>query len=107
MGKITKWDVELANFDVRFGPRTAIKGQVLADFVAEFSPRSELEMVQEPFGSANASGAQKNVGPAWKMFVDGASNSLGSGAEVVLVSPDSIMHEHSLRLSFNASNNEA
>ena len=41
------------------------------------------------------------------MFVDGASNSRESGAGVVLISPDGIMHEHSLRLSFNASNNEA
>ena len=38
--RISKWAVELANFSIRFQPRTAIKAQVLADFVAEFSPRA-------------------------------------------------------------------
>jgi hypothetical protein len=36
--RLCKWSLELANFDIRYQPRTAIKGQVLADFVAEFSP---------------------------------------------------------------------
>ena len=37
-GRILKWAVELGQFDVKFQPRTAIKAQTLADFVAEFSP---------------------------------------------------------------------
>ena len=36
--KVSKWAVELGEFDIRYQPRTAIKAQVLADFVAEFSP---------------------------------------------------------------------
>lgn len=35
--RICKWSLELANFDIRYQPRMAIKGQVLADFVAELS----------------------------------------------------------------------
>ena len=34
-GRIGKWAVELAPFAVRFVARTAIKSQVLADFIAE------------------------------------------------------------------------
>ena len=41
------------------------------------------------------------------MYVDVASNARGAGVGIVLVSPKGIRLEHSLRLSFRASNNEA
>ena len=31
------WVVELSEFDVRYHPRTTIKVQALADFIAEFT----------------------------------------------------------------------
>nr|CAH66330.1 H0813E03.7 [Oryza sativa] len=37
VGRIAKWIVELSQFDVHFAPRTAIKSQVLADFVADWT----------------------------------------------------------------------
>ena len=37
-GRILKWAVELGQYDIKFRPRTAIKAQALADFVAEFAP---------------------------------------------------------------------
>ena len=36
-GRIAKWGTILGAFDIRYMPRTAIKGQVLADLVAEFA----------------------------------------------------------------------
>jgi ribonuclease HI len=41
------------------------------------------------------------------LFVDGASNSKGSGAGIVLVSPERLVLEQAVRLKFSASNNEA
>ena len=35
-GRVSKWALELGQYDIQFLPKTAIKGQVLADFVAEF-----------------------------------------------------------------------
>ena len=35
-GRLSRWVVELAEFDIHYRPRTAIKGQVVADFLAEF-----------------------------------------------------------------------
>ena len=35
----------LKAFDIRYKPKSSVKGQVLADFVAEFSPRNKGEMV--------------------------------------------------------------
>ena len=44
-GRIAKWGTRLGSFDVRYRPRSSVKGQVLADFVAKFSPRREVETV--------------------------------------------------------------
>ena len=41
MGRIAKWGIRLGAFDIRYKPRNSVKGQVLANFVAEFSPRDE------------------------------------------------------------------
>ncbi|XP_024018099.1 uncharacterized protein K02A2.6-like [Morus notabilis] len=38
-GRLLKWSVELSQFDIKYMPRIAIKGQALADFLAEFSHR--------------------------------------------------------------------
>ena len=43
----------------------------------------------------------------WKVYVDGAANQKGSGVGLVLVSPEKITIERSLRLGFLTTNNEA
>ncbi|KAI5317941.1 hypothetical protein L3X38_037648 [Prunus dulcis] len=37
-GRVTKWAIELRAFDIRYQPRTAQKGQVIADFLVECYP---------------------------------------------------------------------
>ena len=37
-GRMVRWAVELSEFHIQYEPRGSIKGQVYADFVAEFSP---------------------------------------------------------------------
>ena len=44
---------------------------------------------------------------AWKMFVDGAKNTIGVGVGVLLKSPEGAIFEHYLRLNFPSKNNEA
>ena len=41
-GRLAKWSIELSEFDIQFKPRTAIKGQALADFIAEFTYTPEM-----------------------------------------------------------------
>ena len=36
-GRLMKWSIELSEFDIRYKPKTTIKGQILADFVMEFT----------------------------------------------------------------------
>ena len=43
----------------------------------------------------------------WKVYVDGAANQRGSGVGLVLISPEKITIEKSLRLGFSVTNNEA
>ena len=82
MGKIAKWGTRLGSFDIRYRPRSSMKGQVLADFVAEFSPRREVKIV-----------CHAEVWP-WKVFVDGASSALGAGVGIVIITPEGIQVEH-------------
>lgn len=39
-GRISKWAVELGQYDIKYQPRVAIKAQVLADFIGEFTSQS-------------------------------------------------------------------
>ena len=45
--------------------------------------------------------------PPWELYVDGATNQRRSGVGLVLVSPEKITIEKSLRLNFSGMNNEA
>ena len=42
-GRLVKWEIKLSEFDIRYKPRTAIKGQVLADFIMEFTSKELTE----------------------------------------------------------------
>ena len=95
-GRLMKWAIELSEFDIRHKPKTAIKGQVLADFVMEFAPVELAKPTQS-----------KDDLPIWKLFVDGASNAQGSGAGLILTLPEGIDIEYALKFGFHAFNNEA
>ena len=43
----------------------------------------------------------------WEVYMDGAANQRGSGIGLVLISPEGIAIEKSLRLGFSATSNEA
>ena len=45
--------------------------------------------------------------PIWKLSVNGATNAQGSGAGLILTSPEGIDIEYVLRFGFQASNKEA
>ncbi len=34
-GRLSKWCIELDEYDITYGPKKAIKAQALADFIAE------------------------------------------------------------------------
>ena len=73
-GRITKWGVQLGSFGIEYKPRTAIKGQVLVDFLEFQQDRSAPAPSIPPETQLNSSSGKL------ELFVDEASNCKGSGA---------------------------
>jgi ribonuclease HI len=88
-GRMTKWSVELSEFDISFESRKALKAQAFADFLAEMTPATNEPCTQ------------------WVIFTDGSSNSKGSGAGLILESSEGLIVEVSLKFSFTTTNNQA
>ncbi|XP_030479564.2 uncharacterized protein LOC115696818 [Cannabis sativa] len=91
----------LTNYPLRYNPRSAIKGQALAYFILEF-PSDEVAIIAEEQIDPDV---PNNEG--WTLYVDGASNSEGSGGGIILISPNKFKVHSALRFEFPASNNEA
>nr|ABA95369.1 retrotransposon protein, putative, Ty3-gypsy subclass [Oryza sativa Japonica Group] len=72
-GRIAKWALELMSLDLSFKPRTSIKSQALADFVAEWTECQEDTPVEKM--------------EYWTMHFDGSKRLSGTEAGVVLISP--------------------
>nr|XP_023882263.1 uncharacterized protein LOC111994609 [Quercus suber] len=92
-GRMIQWAVELSQFDVEYHPRTAIKAQALADFIAEFT------YLDEP------NRASKDE--TWMIQTDGSSAQKRGGVGVVITTPNGETLKYGVRLKFPATNNEA
>lgn len=69
-GKLSKWCVELNDYELKYRRRKGMKEQVLPDFLAELPQKNE-EVNNRPE-------------PAWTLHVDRASGAERQGAELVL-----------------------
>ena len=89
-------------------PCTSIKGEVLADLVAEFTEPEieELSFVGNMDEKLVGTISQYRL-PTWEVYVDGVSNQKGSGVGLILMFLEKVVIEKSLRLDFSATNNEA
>jgi hypothetical protein len=70
-GRLGKWMFALSEFDIRYQPAKAVKGQALADLIAE---RIDIDI------------AALSV-HAWAMYFDGSACGDGCGIGILLVSP--------------------
>lgn len=64
IGRLALWAIELSEFDIQYRPRIAIKGQIVADFIAEFT-------------SDEDKGAKES--PLWSIHTDKSSNRQAGG----------------------------
>ncbi|XP_071687157.1 uncharacterized protein [Rutidosis leptorrhynchoides] len=96
-GRLAKWAIELGEHEIHYAPRTAVKGQIMADFMVEFIYAAPPAPVVEEV---------PNI-VTWELFTDGASSSDGAGAGLILIGPGGEEHTYALRFEFPASNNEA
>jgi hypothetical protein len=72
-GRISKWAVELMGETLSYAPRKAIKSQMMADFLAEWTD-TQLPPVQIQ-------------GELWTMYFDGSMTKTGAGAGLLFISP--------------------
>jgi ribonuclease HI len=92
-GRIAKWSVELMGETLSYAPRKAIKSQILADFVAEWTD------TQLPLPQIQAE--------CWTLYFDGSVMKTGAGEGLLFVSPLGEHMRYAVRLHFPASNNMA
>ena len=57
--RLALWAIELSEFDIKYHPRTAIKGQIVLNFIAEFTHDEDK-------------GAEES--PHWSIYTDESSN---------------------------------
>ena len=91
MGKLESGFWPLSEFDFRYELAKAVKGQVMADFVVQHCGL-ELGIV--------------DLVP-WTLFFDGSACGVGSGIDIVLVSPWGATFEFSFPIEASATNNQA
>ena len=88
---MVQWAAELSQFDIKYHPRTAIKAQVLTNFIAEFTtPKNTRD--------------QEDL---WTINTDGSSTQKGGGAGIVITSPEKDGLKYGVQLKFPITNNEA
>jgi hypothetical protein len=92
-GRVAKWGIELASFDIDYKPRTAIKSQALAEFMADWKEAQKTTPVLEL--------------EHWVMHFDGSKLLHGSGARVTLKSPKGDKLSYVLQIHFPTTNNIA
>ena len=101
-GRMSKWAIILSIYDISYQPRTDIKSQALADFVADFSLRLEVTAQTE------VSMLEVNtINNKWILHVDGSSNFRGAGLGILLKSPQGDITVRAISCDFKATNNEA
>ena len=107
-GRIAKYGMILGAFDIKYMLCTFVKGQDLVNLVAKFTKTPLEERVKKQNMDEKLVGAISLQEPlSWKVYVDSATNHGGFGVGLVLISPEIITIEKSLRLGFSATNNEA
>jgi hypothetical protein len=92
-GRIVKWYVELMGETLTYAPRKAIKSQILADFVAEWTD-TQLPLLQIQ-------------AECWTLYFDGSVMKTRAGAGLLFISPLGDHMRYTVRLHFPASNNMA
>lgn len=92
-GRMVQWAIELSQFDIKYHPRTAIKAQALADFIAEFTFPDEDSLTNEV--------------ERWTIQTDSLLAQRRGGVGVVITTPDGEILKYGVQLKFLATNNKA
>ncbi|KAG9454312.1 hypothetical protein H6P81_007216 [Aristolochia fimbriata] len=103
-GQLAKWALLLFEFEINFIVQRAIKGQALANFLADHPVPTEWELTEEFLDEEIF---LVEILPPWKMCFDGVARRNGAGAGVLFVSPKDDLLPSSFVHTQNCSNNVA
>ncbi|PKI50907.1 hypothetical protein CRG98_028705 [Punica granatum] len=78
----------MTEYDIEYVPRTSVKGQAIADHLAEFPINDDTPINTDFPDEGILQVDEEKEEPTWKMYFDGAVNSVGSGVGAVLISSD-------------------
>jgi hypothetical protein len=92
-GRIVKWSMELMDDTLTYAPCKAIKSQILADFIVEWT-NTQLPPLQIQ-------------AECWTLYFDGSVMKTGAGAGLLFISPLGEHMRYMVRLHFPASKNMA
>ena len=101
-GRLLRWLILLAKFNLKYVARKMIKGSAVSDFCAE-NP-IEGDDGKEDFPDDDILDIELR---AWKMYFDEATNQYGNGIGVLLITPDGSHVPLAVKLNFEATNNMA
>ncbi|XP_070032572.1 uncharacterized protein [Nicotiana tomentosiformis] len=89
VGKFAKWQILVSEFDIIYVTKKVVKGQELADHLAENPIDGECEPLKMYFPDEQVTFSGEDIAKTyagWRMLFDGAANFKRVGIEVVLVS---------------------
>ncbi|XP_070015593.1 uncharacterized protein [Nicotiana sylvestris] len=109
-GKLAKWQILLSEFNIIYVTKKSVKGQVLADHLAENPVGEEYEPLRTYFPNEEVSFMGEDIAEAyngWRMFFYRAANFKGVGVGAVLVSEIGQHYPVSVKFRFPCTNNMA
>ncbi|KAM1453262.1 hypothetical protein ACFXTO_002895 [Malus domestica] len=124
-GRIGKWILALSEFSFQYVPQRAVKGQAIADFLAEHQEFQdeivnipgalELVSVWIPPGkgiSGKEEWVQQEIKRVtglwithWKLYFDGSCTQKASGAGIIIINPQGVNHYYSFLLDYQGNTN--
>ena len=108
--RLVKWLILLTQFDIRYVPQKVIKGQALAEFLAEHLLPKDSQLRNDLPDELVYNVETSSPHASWDMYFDGATRTsekrkLISGVGILFVSPNKYMIPHTFSLLGLCSNN--
>ncbi|XP_047258988.1 uncharacterized protein LOC124891220 [Capsicum annuum] len=98
--QLTRWYLQFQQFETVYIPQKAVKGNTLADFLADHPIPNDWKLSDE---LPDKDAMVFEVRSPWKMYFDGTAHRDGVGASAIFVTPQ----EEVIRYSFTFMNNVA